>query len=438
MSKTYNQCVRLRRPALGLVLVSFACIVLLCSYGSYYFRLLPHEFLKEGLRFLAVPVVAKLHTGDIQHGNDLRKTYWIGPGKLVKTPPTKSWQQMTTKLPGFAVLSSSYNQQGIHEIPFIYEKISAPQLVEVRNSYYIDRLLEGASDEYEAMLRLGAWVGTRWDHGMDDVPGGRSSFRVSDVIKAGKCGSKFSCEIAAKVTIQAATAIGWPARLISASSDGYKYEHGIAELWSNQFNKWFIMDTDFNIVLESDGIPLSAFELCHMGHQLLESGRIHLRRFAPTKPSMSTMVQIKDYINLFCYVHIDMRNDWYSRRLAPGSPAGGDLATWWTARPDLGPMLTAKIRVDDRDVFNWPVNTTWIFLGNITPAADGYVLNVLLNGYSPYFEVFSIQLDDFAWQTLKSYQHSLVVSKGTHTIRARIKTKTGYEGPTASVTFHIP
>ena len=430
LSSNLNQ--KRKRIRAFLALVCFLTIFL--SGGSIYYRILPHKFLKNGLRVIASHLAGIWHLEDIKTSQILQKEYWIGSKSLVGTSYTDSWENAKKTIPGFSVVGWFPAEHKVKDIPFIYEKINASQLKKLRDRYDFLGIVEGAGNEYEAMLRLGGWIGTQWDHGLDKVPGGNNLFSVSDVIEAGRNGSKFWCEIAAKATVQAATAMGWPARLVSASRDGYNYDHATTELWSNQFNKWFVIDTDFNFVFESGGIPLSAFELTHEGPELQKSGRLHIRRIAPPKPSINSV----DLIPYFRYIHIDLRNDWYSRRLSRGSPAGGDLATWWSARPDLGPLLTAKIEIEDKKQFNWSMNTTFIHLEGIKPASEKYRISVALTGYSPYFRAFLVALDNRPWQPVKKYAHSFLITKGTHTLHARMITKAGDQGPESWVTFQIP
>ncbi|MGH9906455.1 MAG: hypothetical protein ACRD8U_12845, partial [Pyrinomonadaceae bacterium] len=283
-----------------------------------------------------------------------------------------------------------------------------------------------------AMLRLGGWLGTRWDHGTDEVPGGSLVCDPSTIVNAGERGARYWCEIAARTTIEAATALGWPARLLTASRDGYTWEHAVAELWSNQFSKWFVMDTDFNVVYESAGVPLSAFELSHQGEQLQNGGRLRVRAIAPAKPSLP----FKDLVPFYAYVHVDMRNDWCSRPLKQGSPAGGDLATWWTARPAFSRILTAKRRVDDRAVFDWNVNSVAIHASAARRYDDGQLwLEIGLTGYSPTFEAFEASVDGQPWNRIEGGVHSFSVASGIHTVGARLVTTSGYRGAESEIKF---
>lgn len=316
------------------------------------------------------------------------------------------------------------------DVPFVYESPDAEYLREVVLRYHLEKVVSRQRGEYQQMLAVFRWIGTRWDHGEDKVPGGGYG-RPAEIIAAGEGGARFWCDVCARVTVQVATALGWPARLVTGSSNGYTWEHAVAEIWSNQFGKWFVVDTDYNLVYEAKGVPLSAWELCHDAPELQKRGLLALRRLAPLKQGLSH----EDLLYLYRYVHIDLRNDWYSRRLHCGSPAGGDLATWWTARPGLQPLLTAKVRVDSKNLFDWPVNNTEIFASGMETEGGRWVLDVALRGYSPYFSHFLARIDGSAWQEAPQGRWRLLVPAGRHTVEARIVTGNGGLGPVARAEF---
>jgi hypothetical protein len=288
------------------------------------------------------------------------------------------------------------------------------------------------------MLKIGAWIGAQWDHGFDDLPGDRYLLELSDVIEAGQNGKKYWCEIAAKITVQIASAMGWPARYVGLSKTGYHFQsqrHAVAELWSNEFNTWFVMDTDFNVVFEHNGVPLSAFELCHRGLELQKNNQIVVRKLGPPKPSLP----YSDLIPYFKYIFVDLRNDWYTRRLKKGSPAGGDLATYWTARDSADPILTAMVRNDVSDAFNWKVNWTSICLHSLEEKDKNITLNIGLEGYSPYFDFFQVSVDGEDWKKVhdKYNKVKFTVSEGQHKFRARMVLKNAWSGPAGEIHFDV-
>lgn len=234
---------------------------------------------------------------------------------------------------------------------FVPERPDAPHLQALRKRYDLDAVIAQASSEYDAQLKLAAWVGTRFEHGTDEVPGGRQVCDPVAVFQAGQNGARFWCEIAAYSMIHAASAVGWPARMITASTDGHNWEHAVAELWSTQHKKWFVVDTDFNVVFEYNGVPLSAWELVHDAPQLKQSGQLTVRRFAKFKEGLVP----QDLLRLYAYAHADYRTDWCTRPLRQASPAGGDLNTRWTSRSGHEPKLTPIARASTRAEFDQAV-----------------------------------------------------------------------------------
>ena len=416
-----------RLALLALILVPFAWAV-----GCFYYALSPVELLKQGARVLLAPVYAVVYADDQRHVAEITRRYWIGMGPLTSGDAAASWGRVQQAMPGFHLTADSDASQAEPSIPFVYEQPDAEYLRRLREHFRLDDIVSGAPDEYGAMLRLAGWLGTRWDHGTDAVPGGSKVCEPVEVIEDGQRGAHYWCEIAARTTVQTATALGWPARVITASRDGYTWEHAIAELWSNQFDKWFVVDTDFNVVYEHDGVPLSAFELSTQGEALQRAGKLATRPIAPPKRSLP----LKNMVPFYKYVHVDLRNDWCSRPLPRASPAGGDLATWWTARPTMPRILTAKTRVDDPAVFDWKVNRVEIYAAGARRLDDGGVtVEAAFKAYSPMFQALQVSVDDGDWQDVAGTTRSLSFAPGAHTIRARVRTISNGTGPLAQVAF---
>lgn len=388
------------RLVLILIVISISSSVLFINAYNYY-NLLPLESAKIGAKYAATKILRFIYLSDLNDNQKKLNNYWIGSPHLVAK-----------------LLKNKANP------PFIYEELDEPYLQDLRHEFELLNFLGSESNEYETQLKLASWLGTRWDHGTSQVHGGKEQIDPLKLIKEGEKGAKFWCEIAAIVTVQTATALGWPARLIALSRDGYTMEHGVAELWSNYFNKWYVVDTDFNVVFERQGIPLSAFELCHFGLELKKKGHLHLNFFSPAKPSLP----YQDLLPFYHYVFVDLRNDWLSRDLPRGSPAGGDYATMWTARKNSKPLLTLSQREDRRKRFDWPVNQTWILVSPNTRGTTEKTLHVA--GYSPYFKHFELQIDDGSWQPLPAGTFTYQLTNSEKKIAVRMVTTFNHCGPT--------
>ncbi len=424
---------RLMQVSKVAALLALAFGVVLFLAGGY-FSLLPFGVFTQGARVLLTPLYAFVYRADREHVAELVRDYHVGVRPASNGTPASSWQRIEKQIPGFTLTDARDEPPPARDIPFVYEQSDAEYLRTFRETYRLADIVAGAPSEYEAMLRLGAWLGTRWDHGSDSVPGGSKVCEPVEVVADGEKGAKYWCEIAARTTVQAATALGWPARVMTASRDGYTWEHAIAEVWSNQYSKWFVMDTDFNVVYEKEGVPLSAMELSRDGEALQHSGQLTVRPIAAPKPSLPP----KDMIPFYKYVHVDLRNDWCTRPLHRASPAGGDLATWWTARPALKHLLTAKTRVDDPDTFDWQLNAVALYALRATyNSGRDLVIEVGLNAYSPVFSHFEVRVDEGEWLSLNTPVYPLTVKSGEHTLAARLQTVAGFPGPVSSVQFRL-
>ena len=321
------------------------------------------------------------------------------------------------------------------KLPFVYVSPQQHTLKKLHDIVIADTAIDQINDdEFTRMLALFRWIGTRWDHGIDIPKGGYTKFDPVELLQEVKQGKRFWCEVAARFTVYAASAMGWPARLVSLSRNGYEWEHAVAEVWSNQYEKWFIVDADYNLMYFYNGKPLSAFELCHYGPTIFAEGRLVVLPIAPPKIS----VKSQNLLPYYSYVHIDLRNDWLSRDLAKGSPAGGDLSTWWTARSALGSLFTVKIRNEDQSTFDWPVNVV-----NIKPCR---IINGPVNkrtivfgfdSYGPYFSHYLWQIDGSGWHPLHENHLSLDLDAGYHDLEVKFATKGQSVGPLSKLTFRI-
>ena len=412
----------------------FAVFLAYIIVASLYFSLTPISVIYKSGRIAADYIFLYLKQDDVTIANNITRNYYFGFSS--ENDPQSGWELIDKAYPVFKLKKYSQFASIVKDIPFVYIQPTEPQLVKLKNEYDLEGVIRNGRTEFEKMLLLAKWLGTRWDHGKDKPPGSPKTiaFDPIKVIAAGENGRKFWCEIAAEVAVLTASAMGWPARLVTLSKDGYKWEHSVAEFWSNQYKKWFVVDTDFNVIFENEKIPLSAFELCHYLNKFETSQTFKIIRIAPPKPSLANR-DFSTLLSLFKYVHIDLRNDWIVRQLTRGSPAAGDLATWWTARPTLGPILTGKIRVDDINRYNWPVNVCEVHAISLDYRNGSYFLKIGMGGYSPYFKKWIIRVDNGAPIIIDSNFHVLQLTKGKHSISVSMKLLNDNIGPATTVNF---
>lgn len=408
-------------------------VVLLVSFLCWYYNLGPIILGEQIVRKYISKITAIVYIHDRYVVENICNSYYIGDRES-DSNQKHTWKQLSEKFPKFKVLGGNGLKTLQNGIPFVYED---PDIAYLHNFAeeigLLNEIIHSTKNEYDKMISVFSWVGSLWDHGTDPTPCGTTDCTPEDFYYSALAGKDFWCEVTAKFTVHIATALGWPARLVTASRNGYTWEHAVAEIWSNQFNKWFLVDTDFNILYENEGIPLSSYELCHYGYKFRRNGTLKIRKFAPLKHGLDNI----DLLPFYKYIHMDLRNDWITRQLRRGSPVGGDISTWWTARVKLGPIITAQTRVDDQVQYNWLVNQIQIYPITIRKiSSEKYSITVGLRAYSPYFQFFEFSLDNGPWLICEKNRMTIPIVNGNHRINCRVLTLKGNIGPIYFVDYY--
>lgn len=70
-----------------------------------------------------------------------------------------------------------------------------------------------------------------------------------------------------EVLVSAAASLGWVDQSLAlrrhqgVNKVGGSTEHSVTEMWSNQHRKWVMFDPTSNMTLETNGVPLNAWEI---------------------------------------------------------------------------------------------------------------------------------------------------------------------------------
>lgn len=140
---------------------------------------------------------------------------------------------------------------------------SDPQLAALRD-YLRPRLAPKAYEEFELMRALTALVhGTLSHHPFGDATPGMGAL---EILQGGAAGKRFSCVEYALTLAELLNAQGLPARSTSLQSSDIAYGelasgHVLTEVWSNQYDKWLLLDAQWGVYAERAGTPLNAYEL---------------------------------------------------------------------------------------------------------------------------------------------------------------------------------
>ncbi|MCJ8328668.1 MAG: transglutaminase domain-containing protein [Lentisphaeria bacterium] len=123
--------------------------------------------------------------------------------------------------------------------------------------YPLRKIVKKEKTEYKKLIALSKWVGEQWQHGreMDQWLDPVRRHNAVEILKKAHKGGRFNCLYFATVLATCAVALGYRARRV------YIIGHVVAEIWSEDYQKWILFDPDDRVHFEAAGIPLSAFEL---------------------------------------------------------------------------------------------------------------------------------------------------------------------------------
>lgn len=202
-------------------------------------------------------------------------------------------------------------RQGAVEKPrftFVYEDLDHPLLGLLRERERLDEVTAGAASEFDALVRLRHWARRQWSEprGETDAEPFPNALAILDRIRSGDLPGGLCSEYAA-VLVQACLAMGHQARLVmleSRSGSG----HRSVEVWSNEFDKWVLMDPYLDAHFELEGTPLNALDL----HRALADGATGAVRAVPG-PAGGHLPP-DQALALFHHVTVIMRNNHLSDR----------------------------------------------------------------------------------------------------------------------------
>lgn len=165
---------------------------------------------------------------------------------------------------GFGVLEIKADIPGAVHSRFPYTALAYDdaRLASLRDKYKLSDVISGARDEWTAQLMLKEWVHQAIPKGAPTVQGANHAL---DILDHSARGEKFWCAHYATAYAECATALGWQSRKLGIDRrhgpTDQSTHHGVSDIWSNQFRKWVLIDSMYDLHFEKNGVPLSAWEI---------------------------------------------------------------------------------------------------------------------------------------------------------------------------------
>jgi len=314
---------------------------------------------------------------------------------------------------------------------FDYQPFSDHKLEILRNEYDLVKLTEPYKDEFDKFKILRDWVRRQWKYGYPDEVS--RDYDSIDILRRAKNGESFWCSEYAVVFIQCALSLGYQARYVALRKG-----HVIAEIWSNEFKKWVIMDPTFNIHFEKKGIPLNCLDLFNaFNDNQTEEICVMEGNYKPEDICIKfgvhelTGISIKNYrYKTMDYYSegfsIRMRNDWFTNKYPKLHPKGNMVTnsiTW-------GGSKHRAIRD-----FYFPLNVTAVKLERMNNVSIGF--NIFLNTFTPNFSHFVVYIDEKSKDVTGDDHLVWILHKGKNYFNVASVNKFGIKGAGSYITLYL-
>lgn len=162
------------------------------------------------------------------------------------------------KLESLSCVESDYTKR------FKFDSFANPKLKELRERYYLDIVTSAGEEEFDRQVLLMDWTHRQFKKFGQPSTNARGAL---EILKSIEDGHTFFCSQYAQLLVSAAASLGWIDRPLAlrrhqgAARVGGSTEHSVTEIWSNQYRKWVMLDPTSNMYLETNGVPLNAYEI---------------------------------------------------------------------------------------------------------------------------------------------------------------------------------
>jgi hypothetical protein len=320
---------------------------------------------------------------------------------------------------------------------FRYQPYDEPRLHELSRKYGLATLFNSAPSEFEGMVRLRGWCRDRFRR--NEFQPEPDSFDALEVLDRDLHSDEpFSlakhcdpCKFFPMLLAEVILSVGHQARRVA-------FDHGMVEVWSNQYRKWVVMDAELDHHYEKAGVPLSALEL---GDEYaagvrptpvrLVRGPLAERRENPTMVHLHReQLTIEDTLVWFnSHIVFDsMRNDWMTNHYFRGHPARSEACSLIYLNPNVDTPVDffQRLRPQTRDRGDayWTLNQTEI----LVRGATGPTLPLAFRTVTPNFDYYEVVVDGAnpsRWTTPK-FDWSL--HDGVNTLSVRSVNRFGVKG----------
>jgi hypothetical protein len=321
-----------------------------------------------------------------------------------------------------------------------------PHLALLRRRERLD-VVAGARTQFETIVRLRAWARRQWEAGADFYYPPWDAVEILDLARLHD--NHGFCAQYAVVFLQACQSLGIHARYIDLPG------HFTVAVWSDEYDRWVVMDPTNDIHYERDGLPLRGRDLYRAYWEDDARGIVEVdSRLNRKAVSRADLGEYRLYsIGLSANQlsrPVEVRINGAMRTLS-SSPdyrtyprigrdqvvVAADFLSWHGR--DVGESMSQRPETTDPDDFRESLNQT-----TLLPAServrDGFMKVVLLKNNSPTFKNFLVRSDQSVdWVAAPSPTIKWLLHPGMNRLSARIETDFGWQGQVSRISlFYKP
>lgn len=316
-----------------------------------------------------------------------------------------------------------------------------PRLRLLRSRENLDQVVSTAKTQFEKIVLLRRWAHSQWDMGATFYYPPWDAVEIIDLAR--KHDNRGFCAQYAIVFLQACQSMGIHARYVDLPG------HFVVAVWSDEFNRWVVMDPTNDLHYEQDGVPMRGRDL-YRGYWTEDTGAIRKvdsegRREAVSRDDLSNYRlysigllanQLSEPIEVKCNGR--GRKLLRARDYRTYPKIGRDrleitteFLAWRSA--DAGESFPHRLETRDQDEFRYALNQTVIFLAN--ERLTNRILKVaLLSNNSPTFGKFLVRSEEgTTWVPSPSTTIKWLLHPGMNELRARIETRDGWQANVSSI-----
>jgi hypothetical protein len=288
-----------------------------------------------------------------------------------------------------------------------FENYYHPRVAKLRQRYQLDKVVGDEQDEFRRIMLLRHWIHTTMP--IDDFNATRTAWDAFDILDKAKAGGKFQCTHFAIVQHAVLNSFGYVARMLGVGPGKNETpiggHHGTNEVWVNSLGKWVMVDAQYDLHFEKNGIPLSALEIRDEVWRN-EARDVKAAFGLERKPTVS---QIKNrdwgiWATAQNYRWVSWYTDTNNFTTYPANAASSTLIMYsdrifeqhvWqrNGKPHWAYGTPYLIKIARREWIYWTPNTI-----SADTATSGDYIRIRLKSFTPNFQTYQVKLDDHSWR----------------------------------------